>query len=265
MPSLYVREVGSGPRTVVLLHGFSDHGGTWCKVEPALAERYRVLVVDLPGFGRSSNHWAGPVLDHYVDVLDDLLAEIPEPVSFVGNSLGAVTSLLFASNHPSRVDRVVLADMPGMTGIPRLWTRGAQVPAAISRALALPVPAPVMQRAIGALYARAAMHRPERMDSAVRAAFNANYATRGQIDTMLAVGRMAIGELGRLPIPAMVHALDMPALLIWGAHDRLTPAHAARRVSVGSKRRVVVIPDAGHCPQLDAPSEFLAAVLPFLE
>ncbi len=265
MPSLYVREVGSGPRTVVLLHGFSDHGGTWCKVEPALAERYRVLVVDLPGFGRSSNHWAGPVLDHYVDVLDDLLAEIPEPVSFVGNSLGAVTSRLSASYHPSRVYRVARAVMPGRTGIPRLWTRGAQVPAAISRALALPVPAPVMQRAIGALYARAAMHRPERMDSAVRAAFNANYATRGQIDTMLAVGRMAIGELGRLPIPAMVHALDMPALLIWGAHDRLTPAHAARRVSVGSTRRVVVIADEGHWRQLAAPRAFLAAVLPFLE
>lgn len=264
-PPVYVRESGSGSRTVVLLHGFSDHGGTWCRVEPALGERYRVLVVDLPGFGRSAGQWRAPVLDHYVDVLADLVADVPEPVSLVGNSLGAVASLVFASTHPARVDKVVLADMPGLAGIPRSWVGGARVPLALTRALSRPVPAPVMRRAIGALYTRAAVHRSQHMDRAVRAAFSANFADRRQIDTLLAVGSSVIGELARLPIPEMVHALDMPALLLWGAHDRLTPAQAARRVAPGPRRRVVIIPEAGHCPQLDAPSEFLDAVLPFLE
>ncbi|MEU5841805.1 alpha/beta hydrolase [Rhodococcus sp. NPDC047139] len=262
---VFVRETGAGPRTVVLLHGFSDHGGTWCKVAPAMAERHRVLTVDLPGFGRSAEHWEAPVLDHYVDIVADLVADTDRPVSLVGNSLGAVTALLFASVHSSLVDRVVLADMPGLAGIPRLWTRGARLPVELSRALVRPLPAPVMQQAMGALYARAAVHRRGTFDRAVRAAFAANYATRSQVDTLLTVGRHAIRELARLPIPEMVHALDVPALLLWGARDRLTPAHAARRVNAGSARRVVVIPDAGHCPQLDAPREFLDAVLPFLE
>ncbi|MGU3582238.1 alpha/beta fold hydrolase [Rhodococcus sp. C26F] len=262
---VFVRESGAGPRTVVLLHGFSDHGGTWCKVAPAIAERHRVLTVDLPGFGRSAQHWETPVLDHYVDVLADLVDDVPEPVSLVGNSLGAVTALVFASVHPSRVDRVVLADMPGLAGIPRWWTQGARMPVELSRLLLRPLPAPVMQQAMGALYARAAVHRRGTFDRAARTAFAANYATREQVDTLLTVGRHAIGELGRLPIPEMVHALDMPALLVWGARDRLTPAHAARRVQAGGRRRVVIIPDAGHCPQLDAPREFLDAVLPFLD
>ncbi|WP_241385192.1 alpha/beta fold hydrolase [Rhodococcus sp. CH91] len=261
---VHVHESGAGDRTVLLLHGFSDHGGTWCKVAPGIAEHHRVLTVDLPGFGRSAQHWRTPVLDHYVDVVADLVADLSQPVSLVGNSLGAVTALVFASVHPSRVDRVVLADMPGLAGIPRLWTRGARVPVELSRALLRPLPAPVVQRAVGALYARAAVHRRGTFDPAVRTAFAANYATRGQVDTLLSVGRHAIGELGRLPIPEMVHALDMPALLLWGARDRLTPARAARRVNVGDRRRVVILPDAGHCPQLDAPREFLDAVLPFL-
>ncbi|MEE2035013.1 alpha/beta fold hydrolase [Rhodococcus chondri] len=264
-PPVYVRESGTGPRTVVLLHGFSDHGGTWCRVEPALAERYRVLVVDLPGFGRSAGHWNAPVLDHYVDVLADLVADTPEPVSLIGNSLGAVASLMFASTAPGRVEKVVLADMPGLAGIPRSWVGGARVPLGITRALSRPVPAPVMRRTIGALYARAAVHQPRHMNRAVRAAFTANFADRWQIDTLLAVGSNVIGELARLPIREMVHALDMPALLLWGAHDRITPAQAARRVAPGLHRRVVIIPEAGHCPQLDAPSEFLDAVLPFLD
>ncbi|UYP20097.1 alpha/beta hydrolase [Rhodococcus sp. Z13] len=262
---VYVRETGTGDHTVVLLHGFSDHSGTWCRVAPTLSERYRVLAVDLPGFGRSAEHWTAPLFDHYVDVLDDLLAGTEKPVSLIGNSLGAVTSLVYASARPARVRRVVLSDMPGVAGIPRLWTRGARLPVELSRLLTRPVPAPLVQRTIGALYARAAVHRPGSLDRAVRTAFSANFATRRQVDALLSVGRHAIHELGRLPIPEMVHALDMPALLVWGARDRLTPANAARRVDADGTRRVVIIPDAGHCPHLDAPQEFLDVVLPFLE
>lgn len=262
--SVFVRESGSGDRTVVLLHGFSDHGGTWCKVEPELARDHRVLTVDLPGFGRSWRQWRAPVLGHYVDVLGALVADAPGPVTVIGNSLGATTALMFASARPDAVDRVVLADMPGVAGIPRSWTHGARIPSWLTRSFSRPVPTPIVQRTIGALYARAAVHRLANMDTTVRSAFAANYASRAQIDTMLAVGSAAISELGRVPIPEMLHALDVPALLVWGAHDRLTPATAARRVRVTADRRVVVIPDAGHCPQLDAPGEFLEAVLPFV-
>lgn len=265
-PAVYVRESGTGSRTVVLLHGYSDHGGTWCKVEPELAERYRVLTVDLPGFGRSSGQWRTPVIDHYVDTVADLVADSTEPVAVIGNSLGAVTALAFASAHPRRTDRVVLSDMPGLAGIPRAWTESARLPLdRMSRMLSWPVPAPVMQRAIGEFYTRAALHRPERMDAATLTAFTANFADRHQVDTMLQVGRVAVRELGKLPIPQMVHALTMPTLLLWGAHDRVTPARASRRVVSGPDRRVVIIPDAGHCPQLESPAEFLGAVLPFLE
>ncbi|WP_420753022.1 alpha/beta fold hydrolase [Rhodococcus sp. O3] len=265
-PSVYVRESGTGSRTVVLLHGYSDHGGTWCKVEPELAERYRVLTVDLPGFGRSYAQWRAPVFDHYVDTVADLVADRTEPVALIGNSLGAVTALAFASVHPKRTDRVVLSDMPGLAGIPRVWTESARLPLDLmSRMMSRPVPMPVMQRVIGEFYTRAALHRPERMDAATLSAFTANFADRRRMDTMLRVGRIAVRELGRLPIPEMVHALTMPTLLLWGAHDRLTPARAARRVVSGPDRRVVIIPDAGHCPQLEAPTEFLRAVLPFLE
>lgn len=263
-PAVFVRATGSGDRTVVLLHGFSDHGGTWCKIEPELAEHHRVLVVDLPGFGRSWQQWRVPVLAHYTEVLAQVVAGQPRPVSLVGNSLGATAALMLASDHPDLVDRVVLADMPGLAGIPRTWTQGARIPPGLTRWLSRPLPTPLVQAVIAELYARAAVTRPDRLDTGIRTAFAANFATRARIDTMLAVGSAAISELGRLPIPEMVHALDMPALLVWGARDRLTPASAARRVAVAAHRQVTIIPDAGHCPQLDAPREFLDAVLAFL-
>ncbi len=60
----------------------------------------------------------------------------------------------------------------------------------------------------------------------------------------------------------MLDELTVPALLLWGENDLLTPAKAARRVTVTADRAVAVIPSCGHCPQLDCPSEFLAEVLP---
>ena len=146
--------------------------------------------MDLPGFGRSSGRWKAPVFDHYVDTVADLVADSTEPVAVVGNSLGAVTALAFASAHPNRTDRVVLSDMPGLAGIPRSWTQSARFPVdRVSRILSRPVPMPVMQRAIGEFYTRAALYRPERMDEATLTAFTANFADRHQVDTMLRVGR----------------------------------------------------------------------------
>lgn len=263
---LHVRSTGSGDRTVVLLHGFSDHGGTWQKVVPTLAERFRVLVVDLPGFGRSAAvPWQEPLIDGYVEVLSDLVDSGTPPVSVVGNSLGAVTALAWASARPDLVADVVLSDMPGVTRIPRTWTRGTQLQVdRITRLLTGPLPDRVMAQMIGAMYATAALRHPLRVDAAVRDGYTQHYATRAQVAGLLTIGRVVIREIADLPIPAMVDDLTVPALLLWGENDLLTPARAARRITPTADRRVAIIPSCGHCPHLDRPREFLAEVMPFL-
>ena len=262
---LHVLSAGSGARTVVLLHGYSDHGGTWQKVVPTLAEHYRVLVVDLPGFGHSAGTWREPLIDGYVAILSDLVGSATDRVSVVGNSLGAVTALAWASARPDVVADVVLSDMPGVVHVPRTWTRGTRLGMdRFARVLAGPVPDRYVQQMIGALYAGAALRHPRRADASVRAGYTQHYASKQQVADLLALGRVMIREIADLPIPTMIDELAVPALLLWGANDLLTPARAARRITVTPDRRVAVIPSCGHCPQLDCPSEFLAEVLPFL-
>ncbi|WP_206612308.1 alpha/beta fold hydrolase [Prescottella agglutinans] len=262
----HVLSAGSGGRTVVLLHGYSDHGGTWQKVTPTLARHFRVLVVDLPGFGRSAGTWREPLIDGYVETLSALTDDEPGPVSVIGNSLGAVTALAWASARPDRVADVVLSDMPGISRIPRSWTRGTELRMdRMARVLAGPVPDRYVQQMIGAMYAGAALRHPRRADARVRADYTQHYATKRQVADLLAIGRVVIREIADLPIPAMIDALTVPALLLWGANDLLTPARAARRITTTTDRRVAIIPSCGHCPQLDCPSEFLAEVLPFLD
>src|SRR5437868_3820495 len=85
---------GSAPHTVVLLHGFSDNLHTWHRLVPALAVRHRVIALDLPGHGATTRPWTRPLLEGYVQAVGDVLDELgsEEPVSVIGNSMGAATA-----------------------------------------------------------------------------------------------------------------------------------------------------------------------------
>jgi pimeloyl-ACP methyl ester carboxylesterase len=109
-------EAGSGP-TVVLLHGFGGAASNWTLVAPALAERCRVLVPELPGHGGSSAlPGDAETLDPYADRVAALLGG---PAVLVGHSLGAVAALRVASRHPELVRGLVLAGSAGIVSSTR--------------------------------------------------------------------------------------------------------------------------------------------------
>src|ERR1700712_1322983 len=150
---------GESEHTVVLLHGFSDNLTTWSRIVPPLAVDHRVIAIDLPGFGRSARRWSAPLLPGYVDVLAEVLdAEgVHGPVSFVGNSMGAVVSAMFAARYPERTDRLVLIDMPGLHSVPRMWRLAMSWPAELGLRTALRlVPGSVAQYGLGWTYSHIA-------------------------------------------------------------------------------------------------------------
>ena len=123
-------DAGEGP-PVVLVHG-SGPGVTayanWRLVIPALSDRFRVIAPDMVGFGFSERPdgadysvqtWA----DQVVGLLDALGLD---KASIVGNSFGGAIALRMASQHPERVDKLVLmgsmgVDFPITEGLDRVW------------------------------------------------------------------------------------------------------------------------------------------------
>jgi pimeloyl-ACP methyl ester carboxylesterase len=104
-------EAGNGPR-VALLHGFGGAASNWALVAPALAERCRVLVPELPGHGGSSALPAPPErLDPYADRMAALL---DGPAVLVGHSLGAVVALRMALQCPDLVRGLVFTGAAGI-------------------------------------------------------------------------------------------------------------------------------------------------------
>lgn len=258
---VHVEVTGDGPRTVVLLHGFSDNANTWRRVVPALATRFRVVALDLPGHGRSTRAWPKPLVAGYAELVAEIMTELDvATAALIGNSMGACVAAVFASLHPRRTERIVLVGMPGIGRIPTAWRIAATRPAVCAMRLALsPVPVRTLQHGFGWIYARAATPRPGALDPNVLHDYFDTYADREKLFGLGAIARELLAELRTLHLDRTIAALDVPVLRIWGRHDRLVPSRRAR-----SQAGAVVMGDCGHCPQLDAPDRLLEVVLPFL-
>jgi pimeloyl-ACP methyl ester carboxylesterase len=120
-------EAALSVRTVVLVHGFMDAGGTWDRVAPALAaEGLRVLAPDMRGFGEGARSGRGSYY-HFVDYVFDLADIVDvlspgEPVAVVGHSMGGTIATLFAGTFPERVARLAILEGVGPPDNP--WEMG---------------------------------------------------------------------------------------------------------------------------------------------
>ena len=139
---LHVAEAGPGPSAppLLLVHGWPQHWWAWRKVIPTLAERYRVLAVDLRGWGWSD---APPGAYDKQTFADDLLALLDaegiDRVSILAHDWGGYASFLLALGHPERVERMTALDIPPPFRPP---TRPASLLLPVMLSYQLPIVAP---------------------------------------------------------------------------------------------------------------------------
>jgi len=101
--SLHLETVGQGP-DLVLLHGWGMHGGVWGPVVEALADSFRLHLLDLPGLGHS-----GSITPYTLDSLVGAVAEIaPACAAVCGWSLGGQVALRWALTRPQQIEKLVL-------------------------------------------------------------------------------------------------------------------------------------------------------------
>lgn len=114
-PLLHVAgDVGEGP-VVILIHGIASSSVTFRRLVPLLSDRYRVISIDLLGFGDSvAPDDATFTLDEHVAsvaaTIDTL--RLREPFTLVGHSLGSLISARYAAMNPQRLARLVLVSPP---------------------------------------------------------------------------------------------------------------------------------------------------------
>jgi pimeloyl-ACP methyl ester carboxylesterase len=249
---------------LVLIHGLGATKGSFLPTIAALAESFRVIALDLPGFGESLK----PLTARYdppffaqsvVDLLDAL--RLPR-AHVAGNSLGGRIALEFGLRHPERVGRLVLL-------APSLAWRRERPWAPLVR---------VLRPELGLLQVtprwavEAVVHRiiPVAQGNWIQAGvdeFLRAYLTpRGRVAFYAAARQIYLEEPhGAKGFWTRLAALEPAALFIWGKHDWLVPiAFAAhvRRTLPGARH---VELDCGHVPQIERPAQTHAAITAFLQ
>jgi pimeloyl-ACP methyl ester carboxylesterase/putative sterol carrier protein len=255
---------GQGP-PVLLLHGLAATKLSYLPLLPALAERYRVIVPDLPGHGESSKPRERYTPAFFSHVIDELMNEMGvEEAAVVGNSMGGRIALEVAAALPNRVNSLILLD-PAAAGVPfPLYARLLGLLPTGFGAVPVPWRKRVVVTAIRQMFAD-----PDRLP---RAGY---LAAADEFIRIYRRGRARVALLSAMrgliaDEPEMfwkrASRIDVPTLILWGREDRLVPVRLGRRLAntiPGSE--LVVLPGVGHVPQFELPEETRKLVLGFLD
>jgi pimeloyl-ACP methyl ester carboxylesterase len=245
---LYYEVAGDGP-PVLFVHGFTLDTRMWDDQWAVFAERYRVIRLDLRGFGRSE---AEPLLYSNMDDLVALLDNLAiSRAHIVGLSMGATVVVDFALAHPERVDALVAVDGgPSGTGAPP-----REVQNVIAQAGAGHVSEALEAWLATALFAPA-MERPEvaaRMREMVT-----DYTWWSARNPGLAqpLQPPAVGRLAEISAPTLVVVgeRELPSIRV----------HCEMLATEIPGARLVNVTGVGHMSNMEDPQVFNTTVLDFL-
>lgn len=109
---------GKGPKTVILVHGWTCDETTWNAQVPALAKQYRVVTLDLPGHGQSGSPKAGKLsMDLFARAVDAVRkGSKADRVVVVGHSMGTPVVIQYARLYPQHTAAMVFVD--GLVNLP---------------------------------------------------------------------------------------------------------------------------------------------------
>ena len=238
--SVHYRDEGRGP-TLVLLHGTGASLHTWDAWTEALRGHFRVIRMDLPGFGLTGpNRGDDYRIETYVQFLEALRRRLDlDGFALAGNSLGGEIAWSYAVAHPTQVKALVLVDPAGyLIDRPALVFRMARIPA-LSWAMTKLDPGPLTEKTLRDCYAD-----PSKVTPALVERYRKLALREGNRRAFVA----------RVAQPAEDHSADIagirsPTLILWGAQDRLIPvAHAYRFQRAIPSARLVIYDSVGHLP-----------------
>jgi pimeloyl-ACP methyl ester carboxylesterase len=207
-----------------------------------LTDSFRVVAIDLPGFGQSpvpAGIWGTA---DYAAFVRDILGSLGiERAHFVGHSFGAKTSLYLAATYGAVVDKLVLVSASGLRAAPS--TR-ARVKRGASRTA----------RAIGKLGPPGRVLR----DAAYRRLASQDYRDAGAMRPILV---KVVNE----DLAGLLPTITSSTLLVWGSDDDAVPlTHARKMESAIPDAGLVVFEGAGHFAYLDDPQRFCRVIRHFL-
>jgi pimeloyl-ACP methyl ester carboxylesterase len=248
--SIHYFDLGSGP-VVVLLHGLGSRKDDWLPVLEPLAQKYRLLVPDQIGFGKSDK----PLLDYsvqtYVDFLNEFLRQMKvEKAILVGESLGGWIAALYTVEfsggaHLVPVEKLVLVDAAGLK-------QDRPIPDLNPSSLA------AMRGVMEAVFYDASWVN----EDALRKIFTDKLSVH---DGYTVKSFLSNPTIATERLDDRLGSIKTPTLVAWGKQDKLLPISLGERYAAGiAGAKLVTFDKCGHVPPIEKTEEFVTAVTAFL-
>ncbi|PMB37817.1 alpha/beta hydrolase [Fischerella thermalis CCMEE 5330] len=265
--------LGTG-KPLVLVHGFGACIGHWRKNIPVLADAgYQVFALDLLGFGGSEKAPIDYTVEVWVELLKDFwIAHINQPAVFIGNSIGALLSLMVLAEHPEIVAGGVLINSAGgLSHRPHELNPLLRVVMSVFNKL--------VGHPITGSFVFNRIRQKHQIRRTLYQVYHDRQAVTDELVDMLYTPSCDPGAQKVFasiltappgPTPAeLLPKVQHPLLVIWGADDPWTPITGAKIYEQardnGKDIKIVPIPGAGHCPHDEVPDVVNSQIVQWLQ
>ena len=254
---VHYKDEGHGP-VLLMVHGIFASLHTWDGWVDQLLGEYRMIRLDLPGFGLSQvteDHKYS--MDRYIHTINELMDDLGiYRFSIAGNSLGGWLAWEYAVDHPDRIEKLILIDSAGVEigrNIP-MPVRLARLPFA-SKLTSLFIRRPVIEHFIKEVYGDASRIKPGVIER-----YFELFAREGNPEAFLTmVNAPFVDRTDELP------DIKAPTLIIWGEKDNWLPiSNGYHLLNMIPEAQLIVYEDLGHVPMEEAPEDTAEDVRAFL-
>lgn len=247
---IHYKIAGQGP-AILILHGWGGSSDSWRKVQEILSKKnYKVIVPDLPGFGKSETPPMAWTVKDYADFVNQfikkILNESQEPFFLLGHSFGGRVAIKFAVLYPEKIKKLILCNS---AGIKQKWSLKEKLIFQLSK--------------IGN-----AIFTPKILERFKDRARNLFYLFLSNKDYFKANAKMkeTLKKVLAEDLLPEISKIKTKTLIIWGQNDRLVPVKYAYIFKEKIKdSQMVILPKINHSPHLEVPEKLVEVILKFLE
>jgi pimeloyl-ACP methyl ester carboxylesterase len=259
---VHYKDTGEG-EPIILLHGIMSSLHTWDDWAKELEKNYRVIRMDLPGFGLT-----GPLTEDMKYDKGEFIAFINsfshmlelDKFALAGNSLGGYMSAHYAANYPERVSKLILLDPVAypqdvpwvitMANLPGLWHMSKKV-----------VPPWLVSLNVEEVYGDKERIKPEHMKRYLQLSMR-----KGNRESYAEVLKLIYekSKPGKERFP--FNQITAPTLLMWGEKDKWVPVSQIPNWERDiSNTQTIVYPGVGHVPMEETPKRTVQDAIKFLK
>ncbi len=267
-PEISYIDVGAGDKVIFLVHGLASNAGFWRYNIPELSKKYRVIAIDLPGYGKSQKDYYSYSMSFFADQIKKLADALSiNKFVYVGHSMGGQIGIIFSLKYPDMLDKLILASPAGFEEFEQGegdWLRSVLTVSGVKKTTEEGI-----RRNLSNNFYNWSSKWEWMVEERVRMAKNKDFEAFAY-----AVVRCVNGMLNE-PTFDKLSGISVPVLVVYGKYDGLipnpylNPGHPSDVFQSGAASikncTIIEIDNCGHMLQIEKPEEFNNAVLDFLK